>query len=80
MCIGPLEAPTFEGSAEISSSAADVATAVASVPPSTATEAVTRARQQGMAAAGAYDFAPFLSAAATFSFTTDDCVSDAATL
>lgn len=75
MCRGPLEAPIFEGSAELASSPADVAAALALVPPSTASEAVRRARQQGAAAAGAYDFAPFTSASANFSFTTDDCVS-----
>ena len=76
MCIGPLEAPTFEGSAELSSAPSDIDAALAAVSPSTATEAVRRARAQGLPAVGAYDFAPFSSASANFSFTTDDCVSE----
>ncbi|CAI7870869.1 unnamed protein product [Closterium sp. NIES-53] len=74
-CRGPLDAPIFEGTAELAAVSADVDAAVAAVAGSDAAGAVEAWRGEG--AVGAYDRVPVTAATANFTFNTDDCVSDA---
>ncbi|CAI5527560.1 unnamed protein product, partial [Closterium sp. Naga37s-1] len=73
-CRGPLDAPIFEGTAELAAEPADVDAAVAAVVGSDAAGAVEAWRGKG--AVGAYDRVPVTAATANFTFNTDDCVSD----
>ncbi|CAI6000187.1 unnamed protein product [Closterium sp. NIES-64] len=73
-CRGPLDAPIFEGTAELAAEPADVDAAVAAVAGSDAAGAVEAWRGEG--AVGAYDRVPVTAATANFTFNTDDCVSD----
>ncbi|CAI5478753.1 unnamed protein product [Closterium sp. Yama58-4] len=72
-CRGPLDAPIFEGTAELAAEPADVDAAVAAVAGSDAAGAVEAWRGEG--AVGAYDRVPVTAATANFTFNTDDCVS-----
>eukprot|EP00850_Spirogloea_muscicola_P020229 SM000210S06743 [mRNA] locus=s210:185513:196459:+ [translate_table: standard] len=70
-CRGPLETPTFEGTAELSSSQTDH-TFFGRV--TDATKAVHRHKSEG--AIAAYDRVPIAAGSASFAFRTDDCVAD----
>ncbi|CAI5517516.1 unnamed protein product [Closterium sp. Naga37s-1] len=70
-CRGPLDAPIFEGTAELAAEPADVDAAVAAVAGSDAAGAVEAWRGEG--AVGAYDRVPVTAATANFTFNTDDC-------
>lgn len=69
-CRGPLDAPIFEGSAEL---AAKQRALVYDAPPTVATQIIKENELSG--AVAAYDRVPFASASASFTFNTDDCVS-----
>eukprot|EP00850_Spirogloea_muscicola_P014510 SM000105S13855 [mRNA] locus=s105:52652:63657:- [translate_table: standard] len=70
-CRGPLETPTFEGTAELSSSQTDH-TLFGRV--TDATKAVHRHKSEG--AIAACDRVPIAAGSASFAFRTDDCVAD----
>ncbi|CAM6097615.1 unnamed protein product [Calypogeia fissa] len=70
-CRGPLDAPIFEGSAEL---AAKQKALVYEAPHTVATHAIKENEHGG--AVAAYDRVPFASASASFTFNTDDCMAE----
>lgn len=68
-CQGPLDAPVFVGSGIISRKTFH---SISSLPPSSASEAVTKNGEAG--AVAAFDRIPFSHVSANFTFNLDNCV------
>ncbi|EHA8590861.1 hypothetical protein COCNU_scaffold026073G000010 [Cocos nucifera] len=70
-CQGPLDAPIFVGSGIISRKTSH---SISSLPPSSASEAVTKNGEAG--AVAAFDRIPFSHVSANFTFNLDNCIAD----